>query len=1089
MRSKFKWIFTLLLAFSMQFSFAQEKTVTGVVTENGMPLPGVSVVVKGTTNGTQTDFDGKYSIKTKAGQVLEFSYIGFKMQSITVGASNAINAKMITDDAVDLGEVVIIGYGKTTKEAYVGTAAKVEVKNIQAKSVSNISQALAGEVAGVNVIQTSGQPGKSATIRIRGFGSVNGNRDPLYVIDGVPFDAAGAAGGGSALSTINPADIGSLTILKDATATAVYGARGANGVVVITTKSGKANRSSIEVDFKTGVNVSLLPRYETIKSPEEYIGISWTAMRNRGILTGEANPTAFANANLFGASGINANYNMWNVANVGELIDPLTGQVKAGVTRKYNPENWEDYAFQTSYRQEANVSFSGGNDKTRYFTSVGYLDDQGYVINTDFKRYTTRLNLNHEIRDWLKGSANMGYTVSRTNDPGQTSDSNSVFWFVDNIPSIYPLFLRDTNGAMVEDPYFGGNQYDYGTDPNGTASRGFGGLTNSIADATYNKSRTDEHNVIGNFSLDAKISKHFSFETRFGVNYSQSEFNDRRNPYYGSGAADKVLGSLFKQQVRFLSQNFLQMFRFDKEFGNHRVDAFIAHESNTYEQNIFSASKNRVVVLNSFDLDSYTQNQSPPSSYSQGAALESYFSQVNYNYDAKYYFTASVRRDGSSRFVDDKWGTFGSVGASWILSKESFLADNKAINFLKLKTSYGLIGDQQGVGLYPGFDTYDVTDLDGEYSVTIRDNGNRDLTWETSKIFQVGVESSLFGFLDVNLDYYIKNTDDLIFQRRVPPSSGIALVTVNDGQLRNTGLEFDVMAHVVKNTGNGFNLDLGFNGEILKNEITTMPIDPSTGVAKLLDNSNAPYGWRKGGSVYDFYMREWAGVDSATGAGLWNQYYNDINGDGIFNAGDVAITNLTQYLGDNEDVNVQKTVTSTYANATLKTIGKSAVPKVRGAFRLSASYKNFDVSSQFTYSLGGYAYDFTYANLMDDSQIGSNNWHTDVRDRWQQPGDITNVPRLGSGADGGTESNSQSTRFLIKSDFLALNNMRIGYTIPDAFVKSAGFSKVNLFVAGDNLMFLSRRDGFNPSTSENGSSDTYTYSPLSTFTMGVRLEF
>ncbi len=310
MRSKFKWIFTLLLAFSMQFSFAQEKTVAGVVTENGMPLPGVSVVVKGTTNGTQTDFDGKYSIKTRAGQVLEFSYIGLKSQSITVGASNSVNVAMTPDAAVDLGEVVIIGYGKTTKEAYVGTAAKVEVKNIQSTSVSNITQALSGEVAGVNVIQTSGQPGTAATIRIRGFGSVNGNRDPLYVVDGVPFDGGTTASNTSnlsALNTINPSDIENLTILKDATATAVYGARGANGVVVITTRSGKSNRSSIEVDFKTGVNVSLLPRYETIKSPEEYIGISWTAMRNRGVLTGDSNPESFANANLFGGAGINTN--------------------------------------------------------------------------------------------------------------------------------------------------------------------------------------------------------------------------------------------------------------------------------------------------------------------------------------------------------------------------------------------------------------------------------------------------------------------------------------------------------------------------------------------------------------------------------------------------------------------------------------------------------------------------------------------------------------------------------------------------------------------------------------------------------------
>jgi hypothetical protein len=347
------------------------------------------------------------------------------------------------------------------------------------------------------------------------------------------------------------------------------------------------------------------------------------------------------------------------------------------------------------------------------------------------------------------------------------------------------------------------------------------------------------------------------------------------------------------------------------------------------------------------------------------------------------------------------------------------------------------------------------------------------------------------NFLDVNVDYYIKNTDNLFFERRVGPAEGIAIITVNDGQLRNTGLEFDVLAHLVKNEGNGFNLDLGINGEMLKNRITKMPIDPANGLPKVLDNSNAPYGWTQGGSVYDFYMREYAGVDAGTGVALWNMYYDDINGDGIFNTGDVAINtiSLTQYLSENENTNIQKTVTNDYASSTLKNVGKSAIPKVRGAFRLNASYKNFDLSTQFTYSMGGYAYDGAYQGLMSNGQAGSNNYHTDMRGRWQQPGDITDIPRLSNGTTGETTANSTSTRFLIKSDFLALNNIRLGYTIPNKWIEASGVSNVNLFVSGDNLMLLSKRDGFNPATAESGASDTYRYSPLSTFTMGVRLEF
>ncbi|MBF04349.1 MAG: SusC/RagA family TonB-linked outer membrane protein [Flavobacterium sp.] len=1075
MRSKFKWIFTLLVAFTMQFSFAQEKTVTGIVSDALGPLAGANVVVKGTSKGTTTDFNGSFTIKANQGDMLVVSYVGMNDSSVLVTSENAYSI-LLTQNNVDLKEVVVVGYGTTTKEAFVGTATRVKSENVEAKAVSNISQALKGEVAGVNVITTSGQPGTSAQIRIRGFGSVNGNRDPLYVVDGVPYTGN--------VNAINPSDIESLTILKDATATAIYGSRGANGVVVISTKKGQSESSSLEVEFKSGINVSLLPRYETIKSPEEYISLSWNAVYNQGVATGAADPVAYANANLFGGQGISPGYNMWNVASAADLIDPATGEVRPGVTRKYNPENWEDYGFQNSYRQEGNVRFSGGNDKTRYFSSFGFLDDEGYIINSDFKRYSTRLNLSHQPKEWMKASANIGYSGSRTNNNGQSADSGSIFWFVDNIPSIYPLFSRDPNGNFVPDPYFGGNQYDYGDGTSG--SRGFGGLTNAIADAHYDRSRTDRNEFNGSFNFDFKLYKDLTLETRYGVQYYDQEFNNRNNPFYGSSA--QQFGSLFKSQTRYVTQDFLQLLRYNKQLENHSFELFVAHESNDFKFTNFSASKQKAVLYDTFDLDQYIINSGQPSSYTDTASLESYFSQFNYNFDKKYYFTASVRRDGSSRFKNEKWGTFGSVGASWILSREAFLENSKAINFLKLKGSYGIIGDQEGSGLWPGYDTFDVGNLNDDYSVSIRDNGNPDLTWETSKIFQVGLETTLYNFLDINVDYYIKNTDNLIFQRRTAPSTGIAIITVNDGQLRNSGLEFDVLAHLIKPKNPGdFTLDFGINGEVLTNKITEMPIDPATGAPKILDTSNAPYGWSNGSSIYDFYMPEWAGVDPANGTALWYMYFNDANNDGIFNTGDTKIQSLTEYTNTNPDAAIGKTTTNVYADATNKYVGKSVIPDVRGAFRISAKYKNFDLSTQFTYSLGGYAYDFTYAGLMGNGQIGSNNWHEDIRGRWQQPGDITDIPRISNAADANV--NARSTRFLTKADYLGINNVRLGYTLPSKYADVLQLSKLNIYVTGDNLMFLSHRKGFNPSTSQNGSSNTYRYSPLSNFTLGVKLEF
>lgn len=1064
----------------MQFSFAQEKTITGVVSDASGPLPGVNVVIKGTQRGVQTNFDGGYSIKAKEGETLVFTFLGMKEITRLVGATSSINVTM-QDDATVLSEVVVVGYGTTTKEAYVGTADKIKTENVQAKSVANISQALKGEVAGVNVISGSGQPGSSATIRIRGFGSVNGNRDPLYVLDGVPFTGT--------INAINPEDIESLTILKDATATSVYGSRGANGVVVITTKKGKANKTSIEVDSKTSVNMMLLPRYDVIKSPEEYIGLTWESLYNRAWANGSANPAASANSALFDTSqaGIHPAYNVWNVATAADLIDPNTKQVRPGVTRRYNPENWEDYGFSNSLRTETNVRFTGGNDKTRYFSSFGYLDEKGTIINSDFKRYTTRLNVSHQPKEWLKAGANIGFTGTRSNNNGQSSDSGSIFWFVDNIPSIYPLFTRDVSGNMIADPIYGGYQFDYGGDAV-TGQRGFGALTNAIADAKYDRDRRDTKEFNGSFNFDVKLFKGLTFETLYGAQYRDFERNLRNNPFYGSSA--KQLGSLYKNRQSYFMQNFLQLLRYKGNLDKHNFEAFVAHESNSWKDNAIEASKYRSIITDSFDLSQYILTGSPTVSYTESAKTESYFGQLNYNYDGKYYLTGTGRRDGSSRFKDDKWGTFGSVGASWVISKEKFLENSKYINYLKLKGSYGVTGDQEGVGLWPGYDTFNIGVVNNDYSIVPRPiPGNKDLTWETSKIAQVGLEATLFNnSLDLGVDYYVKNTDNLIFERRTAPSTGVAIIQVNDGQLRNSGIEFDLNAHLLKaeNRG-GLSLDFGINGEILENKITKMPIDPATGLAKVLDANDAPFAWSEGKSIYDFYLREWAGVDSATGTALWFRYFDDKNSDGIYNTGDVTIPSMVDYLSANPNANVGKTTTDTYSQATLNYVGKSSIPKVRGAFRLNAAYKNFDFTAQFVYRLGGYVYDGAYAGLMTNATAGANNWSTDIRGRWQKPGDITDIPRLSAGQDANVAS--QSTRFLTKADYLGLNNARIGYTMPNKFTEKLMLSKFNIFVSGDNLFMSTKRKGLNPSSSENGNSNTYRYSTLSTFTMGLRLEF
>lgn len=1064
---KIALFFTILLFIGL-VSNAQTRLVTGTVTssEDNAPIPGVSISVKGTTLGTITDINGEYSLEVpEDAQALVFSFIGMKTVEVPIDSRESFNVAM-QPDVLGIDEVVVVGYGTATKQSFVGSFKEVDNEKIQSKTVSNVSQALAGESAGVRVINTSGQPGSEATIRIRGFGSVNGNRDPLYVVDGVPYSGA--------INAINPNDIESVTILKDATATAIYGSRGANGVILINTASGKAGESVIEANIKTGVNVAALPRYSTISSPEEYIGLSWEAMYNRGVASGAEDPVQFAHNNLFGGLGINPDYNLWNAPG-SELVDPATHMIRPEVGRLYDPEDWEDYGFQNSSRTEANLAFRGGSEKTKYYTSFGYLKDVGYIINSDFERYNVSLDLENNVRPWLTTSTRMAFARTVTNNNGQSEDSGSIFWFVDNIPPIFPLFLRDESGNFVDDPVFGGNQYDYGV------GRAFGALTNSIADAHYDRSRALRNQVTGNLSANIKFTENLTLENTFGAQYYARRYTDLRNPFYGSAAGQG--GYVYRTDIHMLSYNLLNLLRFKKSFGEHFIEALAAHEANLWEYKYENAQMEKMVHPDIEELSNFIKVAAPPFSYTDRARLESYFGQVNYNYQNKYYLSASVRRDGSSRFIgDNKWDTFGSAGFSWVVSEENFMETATWIDFLKYKISYGIIGEQQGVGYYPAYNTYNVNNLNDEISISENEIGNPDLTWETSKMFQTGIEFGFGKYLEGNIDYYMKNTENLLFDRRVGPSVGYALITVNDGVLRNSGFEFELTAHLINDVDYG--LDFSINGEILNNELTQMPIDPATEEPKVLD-IQGNYGRAEGYSLFDFYLREWAGVDPADGRAMWFQNYYDENNNGQVDSGE-GITSLFEYTTENPDNPISQTVTKTYADATQKFVDKSAIPAVRGGFRLNGRLKNFDLSAQFLYSLGGYSYDFAYAGLMDNPTIANNNWSVDIRERWQKPGDITNVPRLSSNYD--TNVNSRSTRFLTPSDYLALNNVRLGYTFPE-FLNNIGISYLNIFVSGDNLFLLTARDGFNPSTSETGASDTYRYSPLSTYSAGVRINF
>ena len=1075
MKTKFKGILTLFLALVVQISFAQQGTISGKVSDGSGPLPGVSVVVKGSTIGTETDFDGKYSIKASSGDILTFRYLGYLSIDKTIGASSIINVSM-KEDANILDEVVIVGYGTTTKKSFTGTASVVSSENIDAKAVSNVAQALIGEVSGVSVTRTNGRPGSSATIRIRGFSSIEGNSAPLYVVDGVPFSGD--------INAINPNDIESTTILKDASATAIYGARGANGVVLLTTRKGTSGKNTVEFDFQSSVSSRTLPRYNLVDSEEEYMELVYAGLKNTADFAGNNNPSQFALDNLFSDRGVAPLYNMWNVADGNGLIDPSTGKVISGVTRKYTPTDWADAGYRDGVRNEMNFKTSGGTDKTKHYFSLGYLSDEGFIQESQYDRYSTRLNVTANPVDRVKISTNLDYSYSEYND-ATGYGGGDVPYMLDFTPTIYPLYLRDTDGNIVTNPNTNEPFYDFGDNTAGNA-RDFSATYNGIGEAIYNINRTKRHSVNGNINAAVEIMEGLTFETTYGMNFYSSNLDNTRNSIQGS-AGVALGGTLYKANTTYVSQNFNQILRYKTKFGeDHNFDMLVAHESFADRSEYFDMNRKGIVNLNpnaATAPDNYLDQNGVSTGNIVETSLEGYFTQANYNYLNKYYLQGTLRKDGSSRFYKNKWGTFWSAGAGWIVSEENFLSSSNVINYLKLKASYGVLGDQ-GNAAYAGQLGFNIENLLGQPSLAPRAVVDPNITWESSEQMQVGVEIELFkGAIQADLDYYVKTTNNLYVNKRLPPSTGDAVILTNDGSLENSGFEFNVTGNIVRNRD--FNLSLTINGEMFNNQITQMPIENSTGLPKVV-NISGLFGQSQGRSIYDYYIREWAGVDPANGNPMWIENWSDENNNGQYDSGE-GIPDMLVYTAENPDAVIEERITNTYSNATRKYSDKSVIPTVRGAFRLNSSYKGFSLSTQFGYSLGGYGYDSQYANLMTNGKVGGSSYHNDMKDRWMQPGDINDVPRLYSNEN--VQVVSSSTRFLQSSDYLALNNARLGYQVPSQFLAKTGFSSVNFWVSGDNLFLLSSRQGYNPTTSLTGQSGRYTYNPISNYTLGVRVKF
>ena len=1088
-----KKLFTLLTLSLLSLAAFADKQISGVVVdENGEPVIGATIQVNGTNKGTISDYEGAFSISVPDdAKTVTVSFIGRK--SVEAPIKNKMRIVLLEDSEV-LQDVVVTGYGNVSKGSFAGSAQAVDAETIDKKSPSELSKALAGEVAGVQVVNSSGQPGTNASIRIRGIGSIYASTSPLYIVDGVQYQGD--------ISSIDPGDIASTTILKDATATSLYGSRGANGVIVITTKKGTTGETGkIDVDVKYGANMHLLPMYDVITDPKEYVEMCWMGIYNS--LAGSY-PSSMhnelitaVNNTLYSAAGLPSSYNLWDAPGAA-LIDGYTGKFFPDVKYKQGYENmasWSSQLFRVGQKADATVRISGGSEKTTYFTSFGYLKDEGYYINSDFDRFTVRSNIDHQAKKWLKGSLNLAYTYSSMNAAGQGSNMNNGFAFVNEIPPIYPVFLYNTDGSIQVDPKTGGLAYDYGMREG--SGRAYGTGINPAGSLRYDRDYTVQHQVMANAMLEFKLYDGLKFTVNVGAQYLGANNSTFTNAYYGDAAG---LGRISKTQYNYFSLTANELLEYNKQLGDHSIRVMAGHENNYFSGAVMSGSMSKVAIPegpSALELSNATK-MTGMGSYTGTTTMDSYFANANYIYNERYGITANYRADGSSKFAKGRrWGHFGSVGATWMFTNESFLQGNEWLKNGKLRASWGVLGNQ-GIGSYYYENHRSLDNVEGEPGYTTSFQGSKDITWERTSQVDIGVEFDINKYLTAEFDYFYKFTDNLLMPRYQATSTGFSSKWVNGGSLENQGVEFQLNIHAVDERN--VKLDIRLNGGHYANKLKSLPKFADTDT----EDTDMKYngGMAVGHSLYEYNMIEYAGVDPATGQAQYVGYYDADLGSFGYNsaetlrergqAGSNYISNVYLYKESHPTANIQTELTTRQPYAGSNYTGKKAEPGLDGGFGFNLEVYGVTLDVTCSYRLGGYGLDGTYAMLMNSDKAGRFNYHVDMRNAWnelmtdEQKANAT-IPRLSNGAD--LYANASSTRFLISNSFLSLNNIRLGYSFQKKYIEKIKLNSLSLYVTADNLAILSARKGYNPMTSYSGYSDTYQYTPLSTIMGGVKFQF
>jgi len=985
MRRKLR-IFILFFFMAGMASGVYAQEISGTVTdESGSPLPGVNIFLRGTTQGTQTGLNGEYRLEASPSDTLEFSFLGLKTVVTPVGTNTTLDVQM-AEDATQLQEIVVVGYGSQKKSDLTGSVASIEGDEIARQPVASLDNALQGRAAGALVSSPSGTPGAGISIQIRGSTSLTASSEPLYVIDGIPMiseDLSDLFTGGqrtNSIADINPTDIASIEILKDASATAIYGSRGANGVVIITTKRGKVGAPKVDINSYYGLQ-RVTNTVDMLSSREQLLLMDEAAQQDNRAL-GTDYPENYVS-------------DLWG-------YDPDDPELQN--------TDWYGEIFRTAPIQSHDISVSGGNERTQYFTSLAYFDQEGTQLGTGFERFSARVNLDSKINDWL----DVGTTISvnRTNQD-RTINDNSLYGVVINTLAGDPLMpVREDDGSyadpfsyfgwwMLDNPLLIANEYERAT----KTTRGLGTV---FAEATLFEGLTFRHST----SIDYTSLTDEAYTPIISRESSNASAN-------GLG----VYGAT--EDFTWLTENY---FSYSRVLGEkHNINAVLGASYQASNRNFVSIDAQQFPSDQFTKLDAAAEVTAASTEGTQWG-LASYYFRTNYGFDDRYLITLTGRADGSSRFGDNnRFGFFPSGSVAWRVSEEAFFPSGPTLSDLKLRASYGITGNQDGIGNFASRGLFGVGNYRAGATLIPSQLSNSNLSWESTSQFNVGLDLALFeNRLTLTTDYFIKNTEDLLLDRIIPGISGFSDVIDNIGEIENRGLELALNGVIL--TGE-LNWTSSFNISFIRNEIKRLVVND-----QVISDSHI---LSEGHPIGTFFLIDQDGVDPQTGDMLWD----DLDDDGNINSGD------RQIVG-----NVQ--------------------PDFFGGFNNSFSYKGLDLTFLFQFSVGNEIFNHSRAHYenLGWSRIGTGfplpdgNNHVLARDRWQEPGDVTDIPRASLENGNWRE---YSSRWIEDASFLRLKNINLGYNFPDALTSRLRLSNLRVYVQGQNLLTFTNYTGADPEVSQN----------------------